>query len=393
MKGSSKQCLLQAVEGMKVLCYELMEATAGRASPSTLGNCAAQADGLVKELTAKVHQVSTPAGPCCVLLAKGTAEQHEQHFLILGEARLPATNGFLESIFIIADTQLDGAMQAAPGSFSHSTWQCCVPCIALIGVAGSLNLHCRQLSSFWLPALFAGSCWLQVFGAAIQDVVQTGLAPSSLVRTQVNAVVQYCLQVFDAAIQDMERTGLAPSSRGCKYALNTLMQTFQLRTMATNIASRTVRASSCNASGWLAVTAILLKRPLQLCHAAAVLAMGPCYNTRRCTCWQGVLLLGRDGCLDHCSRSASLWSPAGFAHLVSLPVNTLHAWWCPAASQCAVCCLQLRECCAALLVRLLDKQVPKLQEGTQLLKALNVLMLKILDHANRQGIASTDVSC
>ena len=53
------------------------------------------------------------------------------------------------------------------------------------------------------------------------------------------------------------------------------------------------------------------------------------------------------------------------------------------ASHSAVCCLQLRECCAALLVRLLDKQVPKLQEGTQLLKALNVLMLKILDHANR----------
>ena len=59
MKISSKQCLMQAVEGMKVLCYELMEATAGRASASTLGNCAAQADGLVKELTAKVHQVGT----------------------------------------------------------------------------------------------------------------------------------------------------------------------------------------------------------------------------------------------------------------------------------------------------------------------------------------------
>ena len=72
---------------------------------------------------------------------------------------------------------------------------------------------------------------------------------------------------------------------------------------------------------------------------------------------------------------------------MSLPLNTVHAWWRSAASQGAVCCLQLRECCAALLVRLLDKQVPKLQEGTQLLKALNVLMLKILDHANRQGIA------
>lgn len=38
---------------------------------------------------------------------------------------------------------------------------------------------------------------------------------------------------------------------------------------------------------------------------------------------------------------------------------------------------------AALLVRLLDEAVPALQEGTQLLKALNVLMLKILDNCNR----------
>ena len=100
IKGSSKQCEMQAVEGMKVLCYELMEATAGRASPSTLGNCAAQADGLVKELTAKVHQVSTPAGPCCVLLAKGSAEQHAQHFLFGGKACLPPTTGSIFTVFL-----------------------------------------------------------------------------------------------------------------------------------------------------------------------------------------------------------------------------------------------------------------------------------------------------
>ena len=45
--------------------------------------------------------------------------------------------------------------------------------------------------------------------------------------------------------------------------------------------------------------------------------------------------------------------------------------------------LQLRECAAMLLMKLLDDKVPALMEGTQLLKALNVLMLKILDNCNR----------
>ena len=44
---------------------------------------------------------------------------------------------------------------------------------------------------------------------------------------------------------------------------------------------------------------------------------------------------------------------------------------------------QLRECTAVLLMKLLDDKVPALMEGTQLLKALNVLMLKILDNCNR----------
>ena len=46
-------------------------------------------------------------------------------------------------------------------------------------------------------------------------------------------------------------------------------------------------------------------------------------------------------------------------------------------------CVQLRECAAVLLMKLLDDKVPALLEGTQLLKALNVLMLKILDNCNR----------
>ncbi|KAK9814323.1 hypothetical protein WJX72_004049 [[Myrmecia] bisecta] len=89
-------------------------------------------------------------------------------------------------------------------------------------------------------------------------------------------------QVFDSACAELEATGRAPSSRGCKYSLNTLMQTFQLHIMASAIAAR-----------------------------------------------------------------------------------------------------PLRECISALLCKLLDERVPSLQEGGQLLKALNVLMLKILDNSNR----------
>ena len=53
--------------------------------------------------------------------------------------------------------------------------------------------------------------------------------------------------------------------------------------------------------------------------------------------------------------------------------------------QCPLRCVrvQLRECAAVLLMKLLDDKVPALLEGTQLLKALNVLMLKILDNCNR----------
>ncbi len=43
----------------------------------------------------------------------------------------------------------------------------------------------------------------------------------------------------------------------------------------------------------------------------------------------------------------------------------------------------LRDCIASLLTCLLEEGVPALPDGTNLLKALNVLMLKILDHSDR----------
>ena len=45
------------------------------------------------------------------------------------------------------------------------------------------------------------------------------------------------LQVFDTAEQELAASGQPSSSRGCKYALNTLMQTFQLKTMAASVAA------------------------------------------------------------------------------------------------------------------------------------------------------------
>ena len=49
------------------------------------------------------------------------------------------------------------------------------------------------------------------------------------------------LQVFDTAEQELAASGQPSSSRGCKYALNTLMQTFQLKTMAASVAAGPVR--------------------------------------------------------------------------------------------------------------------------------------------------------
>lgn len=92
--------------------------------------------------------------------------------------------------------------------------------------------------------------------------------------------------IFDKAIEDMQesstRTAAAGSSRGCKYALNTLMHSFQLSPMAASVSEPTLRKIMKN-----------------------------------------------------------------------------------------------------LLLLLLNQAVPSLEEGGQLLKALNVLMLKILENANR----------
>lgn len=49
----------------------------------------------------------------------------------------------------------------------------------------------------------------------------------------------------------------------------------------------------------------------------------------------------------------------------------------------SVAATPLTELIAVLLTRLLDTRVPLLPDGAQLLKALNVLMLKMLDHSNR----------
>lgn len=62
--GLQTSFCLQSVEGMKVLCFELMEAAAGRASAYTLANLAASANELVIELTNRVHQVRVAAVTC-----------------------------------------------------------------------------------------------------------------------------------------------------------------------------------------------------------------------------------------------------------------------------------------------------------------------------------------
>jgi cytoskeleton-associated protein 5 len=43
----------------------------------------------------------------------------------------------------------------------------------------------------------------------------------------------------------------------------------------------------------------------------------------------------------------------------------------------------LRALGSELLIRLLDDRIPRLEEGTALLKALNILMLKILENSQR----------
>ena len=54
---------------------------------------------------------------------------------------------------------------------------------------------------------------------------------------------------------------------------------------------------------------------------------------------------------------------------------------------CAVAVDPLRDLVAALLCKLLDPRVPALPDGSQLLKALNVLMLKILDFSDRCALS------
>ena len=48
---------------------------------------------------------------------------------------------------------------------------------------------------------------------------------------------------------------------------------------------------------------------------------------------------------------------------------------------------------AALLERLLDAAVPRMEEGPQLVKALNVLMLKVLEHCPRTLVQARCCAC
>ena len=64
-------------------------------------------------------------------------------------------------------------------------------------------------------------------------------------------------------------------------------------------------------------------------------------------------------------------------------LNTLMQTFLTPAMATSIAAGTLRGCIAALLACLLDERVPSLPEGTNLLKALNVLMLRILDHSNR----------
>jgi len=64
-------------------------------------------------------------------------------------------------------------------------------------------------------------------------------------------------------------------------------------------------------------------------------------------------------------------------------LNTLmQAFQLPALAR-AVAESTLRELTGELLYRLLDDRIPRLEEGTSLLKALNILMLKILENSRR----------
>lgn len=169
------------------------------------------------------------------------------------------------------------------------------------------------------------------------------------------------MQVFDTAEQELAATGQPSSSRGCKYALNTLMQTFQLKAMAANVAAGPVRG----------LTSAQLLRIVMLCTVCMPLVRKTTFLRHH------VDIVGKLYAMQlnrtECSESHETYQVTHFAKQHSIVCLT-----CPFSL-----CVQLRECAAVLLMKLLDDQVPALMEGTQLLKALNVLMLKILDNCSR----------
>ena len=74
---------VQSVEGMKMLCYELMGAANNGVSDSTLAHYGAQANALTLVLTEKVEQVShRTQSPCDTVIAAmtGPPQKNRRHF-------------------------------------------------------------------------------------------------------------------------------------------------------------------------------------------------------------------------------------------------------------------------------------------------------------------------
>ena len=83
---------------------------------------------------------------------------------------------------------------------------------------------------------------------------------------------------------------------------------------------------------------------------------------------------------------ADIWTWLLAQQCVPICSDPAQAFSLPEAA-CAVAVDPLRDLVAALLCKLLDPRVPALPDGSQLLKALNVLMLKILDFSDRCALS------
>lgn len=84
----------------------------------------------------------------------------------------------------------------------------------------------------FVMAAFGSTCFLQGTSSRKSCYARVFLPGLALAEC-----ASLLCQVFDTAEQELAVTGQPASSRGCKYALNTLMQTFQLKAMAANVAA------------------------------------------------------------------------------------------------------------------------------------------------------------